>query len=148
MFLAMDHAQEPGGCATMTWIGFCLCPGPSGSSGAPAPKIEPRFAKDLGDDECADANTESAISCDGDSSGLAGAVSAGVGVWVVDSEAALLLGASEEEGLLPDGGGAEGASDDGDGASLVSGWIPITCSRLATAEGIEFVWPVLIRADT
>lgn len=94
--------------------------------------------KDLGEDESVDANTESAISCDGDSAGLAGAVSAEVGVWAVDSEVALLLGGSEEGVVFSGGGEVNGTSEAGTGASLVGG-IPITCSRLATAEGIEFV---------
>ena len=139
MFLAIDHAQEPGGCATITWMGFCLCPGPSGSSGAPAPKMEPMFAKDLEEDECADANTESAISCDGDSADLGVAESTGVDAWAVDSEAALLPGVSGEGGAFADVGGVDGAADAGAAASPVSGLFPITCSRLATAEGIEFV---------
>ena len=139
MFLAIDHAQEPGGCATITWIGFCLCPGPSGSSGAPAPKMELMFAKGLGDDECADANTESAMSCDGDSADLGGAVSTGVDAWVVDSEVALLPGVSGEGAVFSDPGGVDGASEAGVAALPVTGLFPITCSRLATAKGIEFV---------
>jgi len=142
-FLAMDHAQEPGGCATITWIGFCLCPGPSGFSGAPAPKMEPMFAKDLEEAECIDAKTESATSCDDDSAGLGAAVSTGVDAWAVESEAASRLGISEGGPASSDAGGVDGTSDAGAAASLlVGGLIPITCSRLATAEGIEFVWPV------
>lgn len=136
IFLAIDHAQEPGGCATTTWIGFCLCPGPSGSSGAPAPKMEPMFAKDLGEDECADANTESAMSCDGDNADLGRAVSTGVDAWAV---AASLAGVSGEGAAFSDAGGVDDASDAGAAALPVSGLFPITCSRLATAEGIEFV---------
>lgn len=125
MFFAIDHAQEPGGCATMTWIGFCLFPALSGFSGALVPKMEPRFAKDLGKDESVDANTESAISCDDDSAGLAGAVSTEVGVWVVASEAASLLRVSEEEDVFSGSGEVDGAfdvgTDAGAGASLVGG---------------------------
>jgi len=139
MFLAMDHAQEPGGWATITWTGFCLCPGLSGFSGAPTPKIEPKSAKDLREDECAGANTESATSCDDDSAGLTGAVFTGVGAWAVESEAALLPGVSEEGEVFADDSGADDGLDAGAAASLVSGLVPITCSRLATAEGMEFV---------
>ncbi len=101
--------------------------------------MEPMFAKDLGEDECADANTESAMSCDGDSADLVGAVSAGVDAWAVDSEAASLLGVSGEGAAFSDAGGVDGASDAGAAVLPVSGLFPITCSRLATAEGIEFV---------
>lgn len=97
------------------------------------------FAKDLEEDECADANTESAISCDGDSADLGVAESTGVDAWAVDSEAALLPGVSGEGGAFADVGGVDGAADAGAAASPVSGLFPITCSRLATAEGIEFV---------
>lgn len=97
------------------------------------------FAKDLGEDECTEANTESAISCDGDGASLGGTVSTGVDAWVVDSEAASVLGVSEEGAVFEDAGGVDGASDAGAAASPVGGLIPITCSRLATAEGIVFV---------
>ena len=124
MFFAIDHAQEPGGCATITWIGFCLFPALSGFSGALVPKIEPRFVKDLREDESVDDNTESAISCDDDSAGLAGAVSTELGVWVVASEAASLLGVSEGD-VFSGAGEVDGAFDvgagAGAGASLVGG---------------------------
>jgi len=83
--------------------------------------MEPRFAKDLGEDVCADANTESAISCEGDSAGLAGAVSTEFGVWAVDSEVASLSGVFEEGDVFSGGGEVDGASDAGAGTPLVGG---------------------------
>jgi len=54
-------------------------------------------------------------------------------------EAALLLGVSEEGEILIGIGGVDNASDTTAAMSLMGGLVLITCSCLATAEGIEFV---------
>ena len=51
----------------------------------------------------------------------------------------MLPGVSGEGAAFADAGGVDGAADAGVAASPVSGLFPITCSRLATAEGMEFV---------